>query len=472
MYSLVDQSLKPCSRSPNKAAFALASWALIELDRLPVTKWVTNTVELLESHCNDSATLDSEALSMLVKSISYVFGAHTFDHAPLLLVLVRVLASSRSSGSQIADRVGVALIICMLLQPVTTLNQSSSGVHPEARSEDRRANCMQFLNAVKHPERIPLDLIGIGLLELLKHLPQTHERQDLVIINEILQKYAHRPDGLEIQGFVIAKSGYNSRYLTDVVIPRVEPADDGSFADSEPVRATYLSVVNMKFLDTLTDPERLEAVKLGLANLESATTNCLKQSCCNLIRDFAQCDFFYENGDLRRGESVTPLLPLFPLLPLLPLLHFTESTDERVLPYAMRALWKITDLVGFSTMSAEQKQTILDPVLSHEPFVSARSKTNDQVYSSAKPAKDTGYAEVWLSRLEKIQGEALRHIYRSNVLETISPDVWYDFLNSNSELDSRSIRGRALALFRRCISEDTAAGERPLWPLNDDLAAP
>ncbi|KAG8765287.1 hypothetical protein FRC12_007595 [Ceratobasidium sp. 428] len=383
---LVDQSLKRCSRSPNKAAFALASWALIELDRLPITKWATSTVEILESHCNDSATLDSEALSMLVKSVSYVSGAHTFDHAPLLLGLAQVLALSRSSRSQVANQ-----------------------------------DC-------------------------------------------------DRPDSLEIQGFVIARSGYNSRYLAEVVIPRVKPADNGSCANSELVRATYLSVVNESFLDTLTDPERLEALKLGTANLESATTNRLKQSCCNLIRGFARCDIFFDNGNLCQGESVTPLLPLFRLLPLLPLLHLTECTDERVWPYAMQALWRITALIGSSNVLVEEKQGILEPVLSHEPFASARSKTNEEVCKLFHLADNMGYADVWLSRLENVQGEALRHTYNSDVWYSISPYSLYD-LDSNSELDSQSIRGRALALYRRCESENKAAGDRPLWPLDDNLAA-
>ncbi|KAG8686024.1 hypothetical protein FRC09_014395 [Ceratobasidium sp. 395] len=250
---IVDHSLKRRSRSPNKAAFALASWALIELDRLPVTKWVTSTVELFESHCNDSAALDGEALSMLMKSVSYVLGAHAFEHTPLLLALVGVLTSSRSSRSQVAYQVGVALIGPMILKPDTTLNQPPSGVHSEVGSETRKVHYnMRFLDSVKRPELIPPGLLEIGLLELLKHLPQTRKRSDLVTINDALQKYDYRQDSLEIQGFVIATTGYNSRYLADVVIPRVKPADDGSFAASELARATYLSVVNMEFLDTLT----------------------------------------------------------------------------------------------------------------------------------------------------------------------------------------------------------------------------
>ncbi|KAG8724838.1 hypothetical protein FRC09_013278 [Ceratobasidium sp. 395] len=470
---LVDRCQKLNPRSPNKVAFALASWAWIDSVEplFPTTTWASKTIDVLESHCDDSGALNSEALLALLKSVPEVFANQEFDKTPLLIVLVRLLVSLKSSDSSTAAQIGLVLISLRFLQPETASNRPMSDSHQEPGYENPSSSYWGLLSVVKHPELIPSELVVIELLELVKHVPQNRERSDLVTIIEALQNYSYRPDSLEIQGFVIATSGYNSRYLADVVMPRAKPADDGSFAESELVRATYLSVVNGSFLNTLADPEKLDGLKLGLVNLESATTNYLKRSCCSLVNGFARCRFFFEYFTTRRGESVTPLLPLFPLLPLLPLLRFTESTDERILPYAMGALWLITDLIGFSNMSAEQKQTILDPVLSHEPFASARSKTNDEVCSSPELAKDMGYAEVWLSHLENVQGEALRHIYYSNVLETISPDVWNDFDNSNSELDSQSTRGRALALLRRCVSEREAAGDRPLWPLDDDLAA-
>ncbi|KAG8750500.1 hypothetical protein FRC12_012862 [Ceratobasidium sp. 428] len=472
---LVDQCLKQSSWSLNKAAFALASWAFIEIDYLPTTTWVARTVDVFESHCNDRGALDSEALLILLKSVSYVLAVQEFDSTSLLLAIVRLLVSLRSSPESPATKyVGVALISQNVLRPDTSSKLSLSNTDQDAGLETPRSRYRQLVDAVMgRPELVPLYVPQLGLLELLKYHSQTREHLDLLSINEALQKHPDRPDSLKIHGFVIERSGYNSRYFAELIIPRVKPANDGSFADSELVRATHLSVVRMDFLDALTDLERLNALKLGLVNLESATTNCLTQSCCNLIKGFSYCSFFEdEDGHWRRGESVTPLLPLFPLLPLLPLLHLTESTDERILPYAMRALWKITDLIGFSNMSAEEKQRILDPMLSHEPFASARSKTDNDVCSSTELAKDMGYAEVWLNRLENVQGKVLQHIHDAHVLENISPGAYNILYHSNLEIDSHSVGGRALALVKRCDSENKAAGNRPLWPLDNDLAAP
>ncbi|KAG8704385.1 hypothetical protein FRC09_003554 [Ceratobasidium sp. 395] len=466
---LLNQSLKPGISSPNKAAFALASWALIELDDFTTSTWAAKTADFLESRCDNSGALEREAWATLLKSISYVLATQNLDNASLLIALVRLHTSSEHSDPPAAAQIGAALLGTKFLRPDTTSDRPTNDSRQDMGLESQRSHYMRFIDTVmKRPERIPLSLSDFGLLELLKHLPQAQKRSDLVTIYVALQNKGGSQDSLEIQGFVIARSGYNSGYFADVVIPRVKPVDDGSFVHSELVRAIYLSVVNIRFLNTLTDSERLDALKLGLLNLESATTNCLKQSCCNLVDGFARCDFFLDHGiDPRRGDSLAPLLPLFPLLPLSLLLQLTESTDERILPYAMQALWMIAELIGFSNMSAGERETILEPVLSHEPFASARSKTNNEVCSSSELAKHMGFPEVWLSRLENIQGEALRHIYDSVVLRTIIPDA---FGNPNSEPNSLSVRGRALALYGRCYSENKAAGDKPLWSLDDDLA--
>ncbi|KAG8705179.1 hypothetical protein FRC09_003112 [Ceratobasidium sp. 395] len=470
---LVDQNLELTSWSPSNAAFVLASWAVIAHRYLPATTWAARTVDVLNSHCDDSGPLDREALLTLLKSVSYVLATQELNNTPLLIALVRLRLSLEPSGPWSAAQFNTALLNVSSLRPDTASKRLVSNSHQDTDLESQQSHYVRLLDASrKDPELVPLEFSGLALLELLKVFPQARRRSHLLTINEALRKYSYRPDSLEIQGFVVAQSGYNSRYLTDVVIPRVRPANDGSFADSELVRATYLSVVNRQFLDTLTDSERIEALKLGLVNLESATTNCLKQSCCSLISGFTRCSFFYdENYHLRRGESVTPLLPLFPLLPLLPLLRLTESTDERVLPYAMRALWMITDLIGSSSMSAGEKQSILEPVLSHEPFASGRSKTAVEVCSSPELSREMGCAEVWLSRLENLQGEALRHIDDTDVLRIIIPDAWDIIGFPKSELDSQSVSGRAIAIYRRCRSENNAAGDRSLWPLDDDLAA-
>ncbi|KAG8724840.1 hypothetical protein FRC09_013280 [Ceratobasidium sp. 395] len=468
---LVNRCLKPSSWSPNKAAFALASWAFIELDdRFPTTTWTARAIGLLDSHCDDSGALNSEALLTLLKSVSYVLATGGFDNTSLLIALVRLLVSLRADSPTV-PQVGVALISLQFLPPNPTPNWPfNSSLHLDPELESQRSRYKLLLDAVmKRPELIPSGFPRLGLLELLKHLPQTRERSDLASIDDALQRYSCTPESLNIQGLFIAKSDYNSRYFADIVIPRVEPANDGSFTDSELVRATYLSVISQAFLNTLTDDERIEALRLGVANLETATTNRLKRSCCNLLHGFVQCDFFFENGDWRRGKSVAPLLSLFPLFPFFPLLNVTESTDERVLPYAMQTLWKLTDLIGSSSLPAEHKQIILDPVLSHAPFASARSKADNDLCNSPELAKDMGYAEVWLSRLENIQGEVLQHVIESHIWRTINPDVWGDSDHSNPELDL--VRGRAAALFLRCYSEWAAPSNRPLWPLDDGLSS-
>ncbi|KAG9121468.1 hypothetical protein FRC07_002572 [Ceratobasidium sp. 392] len=301
-------------------------------------------------------------------------------------------------------------------------------------------------------------MVALGLLGLLSrsHILSFSD-SDLATLSKLLGRSNLRPDSLEIHGLVVEKSGYNSRYFANTIKPRVEPEDHGSFTESELVRAAYLSVVNFSYLVTLPHSERLAALRLALVNLESARTNRLKESCCNVLHViFRTFDF----GDQTTTDCDSSLLVQFPLLLALGLL---ESDDERILPYVMRTVWQITQIVAKSKMSAEAKNDALQPVLSYEPFAKYR-KADIDFSRASELAESLGYAEVWLSRLENMQGEALRHVYDSGVLRGISPTVWDDRYAPETDIDSRSIRGRAAALYRRSWSEWGAAGDRPLWP--------
>ncbi|KAG9126765.1 hypothetical protein FRC07_002063 [Ceratobasidium sp. 392] len=433
------------SVSPNKAAFALASWTFLEkLADTDAVMWMTSTIDLLRSHCNDDLTLEYLPLSSLLKSTSFILGVYPRDDSSLLSVLLQLLvaSSSGSFASSIVGPIGVALMSAGYSRPNLTPIQSSSSLEPAANHDDYQTHRNQFLDAVNLDNsvaRYSEEMVALGLLGLLRrsHI-HSFSDSDLATLSKLLDRYIHRPDSLEIHGLVIEKPGYNSRYFANTVKPRVEPGNDGSFTDSELVRAAYLSVVNGEFLWTLPHSGKLAALRLALVNLESARTNRLKKSCCNVL---SLVSLSLNSDDQNTSDWDSSLLVQLPLLPALGLL---ESDDERILPYVMKTVWRITQIVAESNMSAEAKSDALQPVLSYEPFAKYR-KADIDFSRTSELAESLGYAEVWLTRLENMQGEALRHIYRCDVLDYISPTLYEDLNASEADLDNRSVRGRAVA---------------------------
>ncbi|KAG9126252.1 hypothetical protein FRC07_004238 [Ceratobasidium sp. 392] len=465
---VIDQSLKQKSLSPNKAAFALASQArlgILYVDTERAT-WVASTVELLGRHCRDDLTLDDSALLTLLTAISYILGrSYSLNDSSLPSVLLQLLLVSRpgSFNEPIIDQIGALLMIVVYSRPTSTPIQSAGSLEREANHDNYQTHREQLLDAVNHGGSVATYSQGMVALGLLGLLSRSHihsfSDSDLATLSKLLHGYYYRPDSLEIHGLVIEKPGYNSRYFVNTIKPRVEPGDDGSFTESELVRATHINVVNREFSETLPDFERLVALRLALVNLEPARTNALKKSCCNVL---FLCSRSLDSDDQNTSDWDNSLLVQFPLLPALGLL---ESDDERILPYVMKTVWQITQLVGKSKMSAEDKNDALQPVLSYERFAKYRKADIDFTRTS-ELAESLGYAEVWLSRLENMQGEALRHVHHSWVLFDISPTLGKDLYASETDIDSRSIRGRAVALFRRCQSEQIAARGTPLWPHN------
>ncbi|KAG9085294.1 hypothetical protein FRC07_013416 [Ceratobasidium sp. 392] len=116
-------------------------------------------------------------------------------------------------------------------------------------------------------------------------------------------------------------------------------------------------------------------------------------------------------------------------------------------------------------MSAEAKNNVLQPVLSYDPFKKYR-KADIDFSNASELAESLGYTEVWLSCLENMQGEALRHVCISWVLDYISLTLEEDLYAPETDIDSRLMRGRVVALYQRSLSEWGAALGTPLWPDN------
>ncbi|KAG9126763.1 hypothetical protein FRC07_002061 [Ceratobasidium sp. 392] len=463
---VIDQSLKQKSLSPNKAAFALASKARLgalfrDTER---AAWVASSVDLLGRHCLDDLTLDDSALLTLLKAISYILGgSYSLNDSSLPSVLLQLLlvSSSGSFNSSIIGQIGVSLMIAVYSRPSSTPIQSAGSLEREANHDNYQTHRKQLLDAVNHGgsvARYSQNMVSLGLLWLLSrsHI-HSFSGSDLATLSKLLGRYNDRPDSLEIHGLVVEKPGYNSRYLANTIKPRVEPGDDGSFTESELVRATYLSVVNGFFVGTLSRSESLAALRIALVNLGSATTNRLKEPCCNVL---FWCSNRLDWNDQNTSDWDSSSLVQFPLLPALGLL---ESDDERILPYVMKTVWQTTKVVAKLNISTVAKNDALQPVLWYEPFAKYR-KADIDFSRASELAESLGYAEVWLSRLENMQGEALRHVYDTEVLYAISSTLWKDLCAPQINLDSHSIRGRAVALFRRCQSEQEAARGSPLWP--------
>ncbi|KAG9106364.1 hypothetical protein FRC07_008860, partial [Ceratobasidium sp. 392] len=328
-----------------------------------------------------------------------------------------------------------ALMSAGYSRPNLTPIQSSSSLEPAANHDDYQTRRNQFLNAVNLGDSVATysdQMVALGLLGLLSrsHI-HSFSDSDLATLSKLLDRYNSRPDSLEIHGLVVEKPGYNSRYFANTINPRVEPGDDGSI---ELVRATYLSVVNDRFLKNLPHSERLAALRLALVNLEWARTSRLKKSCCNVLLWVSRIILDLDNQTTPEWDS-----SLLVQLPLLPALSLLESDDECILPYVMQTVWQITQLVAKSNMSAEAKNDALQPVLSYEPFAKYR-KADIDFSRASELAESLGYAEVWLSRLEDMQDEALRHVYDSRVLYDISPTILKDRYAPETDIDSRSIR--------------------------------
>ncbi|KAG9126251.1 hypothetical protein FRC07_004237 [Ceratobasidium sp. 392] len=464
---VIDQSLKQKSLSPNKAAFALASMARLGILYRDNERaaWVASTVDLLGRHCRDDLTLDDSALLTLLKAISYMLGrSYSLNDSSLPSVFLQLLLVSRSGSfnESIIGQIGVSLMIVVYSRPNSTPIQSAGSLEREANHDNYQTHRKQLLDAVNGDSVTvySYQMVVLGLLGLLSR-SHIHSFSDsnLATLSKLLDRYINRPDSLEIHGLVIEKPGYNLRYFANTIKPWVEPGDNGSFTESELARVIHLNVVNDWFLETLPHSERLAALRLALVNLESARTNRLKKSCCNVLLSVSpSLNSDDQNTSDWDSGSLVQLL-------LLPALGLLECDDERILPYVMRTVWQITQLVAKSNMSAEAKNGVLQPVLSYEPFATYR-KADIDFSRASELAESLGYAEVWLSRLERIQGEALRHIYRCDVLYYISPTLYEDLDASETNIDSRSICGRAVALYWRCDAEWRAAGDRSLWPDN------
>ncbi|KAG9085692.1 hypothetical protein FS749_004228 [Ceratobasidium sp. UAMH 11750] len=429
MQCVIDYGLDSPSFNPNKAAFTLASQAMFGFMFEAMSAWIASTISLLDSHFGDQITLEDPALLALLKASVYVIGSsRAKDLRSLVLALVRALSAlDRYPTSQAHGLIGVALTGFAIM----------------------RRNLGDFQDFYRHYESQPPrtatameGLILFGLLDLLKPDSATiPEDSEPVTITQTLRHFSLRPKVLAIHNLP-EQTPYSC------LENQVEPQSDGSFTNSESVRAAYLSIFDRRFLENLTSQEALHALGLALENLWSAKSSNLKQSCCHIlggVRPFG----YWASINCRDWPQLFK-----------PLLRGLESNDDRVLPYLMAAICYITRRIIESDLPEAEKHELLGPALPHELFVGAAQTRSNP---GSPPRSLFEMAEVWLLRLESMQGAALLHIRNSSILSYLE-DLWE--LDSDHGLE---LEDRASALSERCKALYERDLDQPLW--SEDPAA-
>ncbi|KAG8692028.1 hypothetical protein FRC08_010041 [Ceratobasidium sp. 394] len=406
-------------------AMVMAGFGVILVEEISI--WITSTINLLDSHFDDEITLEDPALFALLNAAAYIMNSCGVERLrPLVFTLVQALSALDSqSTSQAHGLMGLALTSFALV----------------------RHGLGDLWDIYRHYESQPPltdtareSLILFGLLDLLKHddvmIPEDSE---LVTITQSLCHFLPRPNMLNI--YSLPDQTLDS-YFKNQIEPRIAPESDGSFTNSENVRSAHLSVVNGSFLENRTSQEIIHIFSLALENLWSAKSSNLKQSCCDILSDHC----FYGISDSIDWRDQAQLLK--------PLLRGLESNDDRVLPYLMTVIWRISRRIIQSDMPATEKHDLLGPALPHELFIGA---AQTQGNPRCPPQALFEMAETWLLRLEKMQGGALLHIRKSEILSHLQVIFWQRDSKHGGEL-----KNRASALSQRCdVLYESDRGQAP-----------
>ncbi|KAG9089379.1 hypothetical protein FRC06_001574 [Ceratobasidium sp. 370] len=382
--------------------------------------WAKSTISLLGSHIDGRILLESSVLLGLLKAVAYALADFDFTNPnPLVLALVQMLSTLDARHvSPAHGMIGVALTSFSVLK--------SKHATPKLHSDHRRAGLATCRHYELHPPLTDTDGASLVLFGLLSLIHCDTPDSIIVAITQTLRYFHPRPDRLRIFGF---PEQTPSSYLADTIVPHITPRSDGSFMNSETLRAAYLSAVNGSFLSNLTAPEKVKIYCLALENLLLASSNRLKQLCCDWSLEF------YYLGHLLSPVILRDLSPVLRLL----LRGLDGCNDDRVLPYIMSAIWKITRSVLGSDIPATEQHSILQPALEY----AKRRATPDR---PPQFVHEVGYVELWLSRLENMQGAALLHVWRTRILAELSSA----FLDDPNYAEK--FRSKVLVVERRCLA--------------------
>ncbi|KAG9091375.1 hypothetical protein FS749_016597 [Ceratobasidium sp. UAMH 11750] len=320
-------------------------------------------------------------------------------------------------------------------------------------------------------------LILFGLLDLLKRdsIP-IPEGSELVTITQALRHFWPRPNVLTIHN--LPEQTLDS-YFKNHIEPHITPESDGTFMNSETIRAAYLSVVTGNFLENLESPKMIHILGLALENLSLAQSSNLKQACCDVLHYVPIYDI--STIACRDQSRLLKLLLcglelnrefLHSRLSVIAITNFIRRhcsganrangksamqklpNDDRALPYLMAVIWGITQRILKSDLPATEKHDILGPVLPRELFLEAEQTQSDP---GSAPQSLFEMGEVWLHRLEKMHGVALSHTRRTIIFSLLS-----DIFQHDSD-HARELENRLSALIDRSDAFYKCDPDRPLW---------
>ncbi|QRV94450.1 transmembrane protein [Ceratobasidium sp. AG-Ba] len=405
---LESYTLRPQSYSPNHTVYALDIQDRCLRSPIRVGSWPTGAVcELIEFHFDNKISLERAPLLRILEAIAH----HLLYGGDIKLVVT--LAGAVSKLGVDGDRIVLGKLAIAL---------ASSAIYENKILDADTSRVDKMVEYYQHHVlswEMLRSCLAYGLLELLKH-SENIEDSYLAGITRVLLELSPRPDEFHLPACGdLSPPGYNARYWKDTI----EPSLQRRGLDSEPARAAHFAVINHEFMGSLTIHTLVDVWRLALENLTCATSTGLKRGCSKVLRkacfDFGGQDWFndryvYKKYSLEVLESVTSLLP-----------HISktlETDDDRIVSYMMALVWVITGSVFASDISENERVALLQPVLSHKSFAEARS-AHGRPEELLDSVSRLGYVEAWLSRLEKMTGQALEHLWSTSLLDGILEDL-------------------------------------------------
>ncbi|KAG9119875.1 hypothetical protein FRC07_004886 [Ceratobasidium sp. 392] len=408
----VEDEIIVSTSSPNKVAFALAGLAIRNSTlALKPGFYIVLTTRLLQLHLKDQVTLEAPALSSLLRaatcwpSIYKAEDVSLTDYVRLMMALVRFLSTlDRWRRSQMHGLVGTALTAFACSHRDYSAWPMFNDSEEWNRRAQARSMAMEYERSPPSTDTQVTSLITFGLLELLKYHADSLDDDDLEAFVKTLHHYLLRPATIDIFGFPKRAFGEDYQYMTETLVPFLKPDNQGIYAWNEDRRAVCLAAFNTPFLDNSLQAVGIYA--LALENLRSARSGLLKQSFCALL-SFADWPF--------RGQTFVSKLDGQNVLPLC--LELLDSEDERVVPYIMVGLRElIVHILYEQDGSLVDKANILQPLLSHEPFLNAAQRSEGS-YILTVDTLFMACGEAWLPRLEDMTGRVSQHIKASGIVE-------------------------------------------------------
>ncbi|KAG9097156.1 hypothetical protein FRC06_007883 [Ceratobasidium sp. 370] len=406
---LVDDETNLSSLSPNKAAFALACISVSAYtgpNGINPRSYIALTTRLLELHLEDKIALEASALAALLRAATHWPGFElaagcTTDHIRLMVTLVQFLSTLDSwRSSQMHALVGTALTAFAFANRDYSSWPLPNDSDSRSRSYQAHVIARQYEHSPPSTDTQIESLVTFGLLEFLKHHAERLDENDLSTSINAFNNYRPRPAIIDIFGLPKQAFGFDYQYMIDTLTPVLKSDSQRVYAYSEAIRIACLSAVNFTFVKSCSQGASI--LILMLENLRSARSGLLKQTCCDLLAGIASVNGEILASGFRRHNPV-PLC-----------LEMLECEDERVVPYVMTGLRAIVRIT-LEGQSLADKATILQPLLSHGPFLDA-AQSQGSPYSLTLGTLGRACAEAWLPRLDEMLDRIPLHVSESRII--------------------------------------------------------